>query len=143
MAASDLQRFVSAQNGGGTYERAMAELAAGKKETHWMWFVFPQLAGLGKSATAQRFAVSSLAEAQEFLAHPVLGPRLMAAAELLLSLTGSDADLIFGPLDAQKLRSSLTLFLRADPDRQVFAQVLERYFNGDPDPVSDRMIANE
>ncbi|WP_209729429.1 DUF1810 domain-containing protein [Arthrobacter sp. CAN_C5] len=140
MTMGELQRFVTAQDSDGTYERAMAELAAGRKESHWMWFVFPQLAGLGRSPTAQRYAVMSTAEAGAYLRHPVLGPRLVAAAQILLSLSGTNADRVFGSVDAQKLRSSMTLFSRADPEQHVFAQVLEQYFDGLPDPLTDRLL---
>src|SRR6478672_1914351 len=112
----DLQRFVAAQDTGGTYQQALAELKAGRKTSHWMWFVFPQIAGLGRSATAQHYAISSLAEAQAYLAHPVLGPRLRQSAAALLSHPGRSADQILGSIDAMKLRSSLTLFSRAAPD---------------------------
>ncbi|MBE0008615.1 MULTISPECIES: DUF1810 domain-containing protein [unclassified Arthrobacter] len=140
MTTGELQRFVSAQDSEGIYERAMEELAAGRKESHWMWFVFPQLAGLGRSPTAQRYAVMSIAEARAYLGHPVLGPRLVAAAQRLLSLSGTSAQRIFGSVDAQKLRSSMTLFSRADPEQRVFDQVLERYFDGEPDPLTDRLL---
>ncbi|NOJ58614.1 DUF1810 domain-containing protein [Arthrobacter sp. 260] len=140
MTTGELQRFVSAQDSEGIYERAMEELAAGRKESHWMWFVFPQLAGLGRSPTAQRYAVMSIAEARAYLGHPVLGPRLVAAAQRQLSLSGTSAQRIFGSVDAQKLRSSMTLFSRADPEQRVFDQVLERYFDGEPDPLTDRLL---
>lgn len=140
MTTSGLQRYVTAQDTGEVYERAMAELAAGRKESHWMWFVFPQLDGLGRSPTAQRYAVMSIAEARAYLDHPVLGPRLVAAAQLLLSVGEPSADRIFGLVDAQKLRSSMTLFLRADPEQHVFSQVLERFFDGVADPLTDRLL---
>jgi len=136
-----LERFVAAQDAGGTYSRAMAELRAGRKVSHWMWFVFPQIAGLGRSATAQEYAISSLDEAHAYLRHPVLGPRLADSARVLTEVTGRSADQIFGGLDAQKLRSSMTLFLRAGPDGPAgFAQVLRRYFDGQPDPATDRLL---
>jgi uncharacterized protein (DUF1810 family) len=131
-----LQRFVDAQDSGGTYEQALAELRAGSKRSHWMWFVFPQLAGLGRSPTAQHFAVSGLEEARAYLAHPVLGPRLVEAARALTALPGGDAARVLGPVDAVKLRSSMTLFAAADADQPVFAQVLDRYFAGDPDEAT-------
>src|SRR5450631_1988181 len=108
----DLQRFVAAQDAGGTYERAIAELRRGRKQSHWMWFIFPQVAGLGQSPTSKRFSISSLDEARAYLEHPVLGPRLAESAHVLLEGQGTNADDIFGGLDAQKLRSSMTLFLR-------------------------------
>jgi uncharacterized protein (DUF1810 family) len=136
----DLQRFVSAQDAEGSYDRAVAELRRGQKTSHWMWFVFPQLEGLGHSAMSKRFALSSLAEAREYLAHPVLGPRLMECASILLELEDRGAQQIFGGIDAQKLRSSMTLFLRAAPERAAFAQVLDRYFAGVPDSATDQRL---
>jgi uncharacterized protein (DUF1810 family) len=129
-----LQRFVDAQDGGGTYDQAFAELRAGRKVSHWMWFVFPQVAGLGRSATAQRYAVSGLDEARAYLAHPVLGPRLLESARALTELDTGDAVAVFGGIDAQKLHSSMTLFAAAAPDEPVFGQVLEQYFDGLDDP---------
>ena len=132
---------MAAQDAGGTYDRAMAELRAGRKVSHWMWFVFPQIAGLGRSATAREFAISSLDEARAYLRHPVLGPRLAASARVLTEVAGRSADQIFGGLDAQKLRSSMTLFLRADPDGPAgFGQVLRQYFDGQPDPATDQLL---
>jgi uncharacterized protein (DUF1810 family) len=136
-----LERFVAAQDERGTYGRAVAELRAGRKMSHWMWFVFPQIAGLGRSATAQEYAISSLGEARAYLRHPVLGPRLAESARALTEVAGRSAELIFGGLDAQKLRSSMTLFHRADPAEPVFAQVLSQYFGGQPDPATDRLLA--
>jgi uncharacterized protein (DUF1810 family) len=135
-----LTRFVTAQDTGGTYDQALAELRQGRKTSHWMWFVFPQVAGLGQSPESRRYAISSLAEAQAYLRHPVLGPRLDAAARVLTELGGDDADGIFGGLDAQKLRSSMTLFHRADPDNELFGQVLTQYFGGQADPATDRLL---
>ena len=132
---------MAAQDAGGTYDRAMAELRAGRKVSHWMWFVFPQIAGLGRSATAQEFAISSLDEARAYLRHPVLGPRLAGSTRVLTEGAGRSAEQIFGRLDAQKLRSSMTLFLRADPAGSGgFAQVLSRYFDGQPDPGTDQLL---
>ncbi|MDP9795617.1 uncharacterized protein (DUF1810 family) [Catenuloplanes nepalensis] len=131
---ADLQRFVDAQEG--VHERALAELAAGEKRSHWMWFVFPQLAGLGRSEMARRYALASLDEARDYLAHPVLGPRLRECARAVLSVQGRTADRILGGIDAQKLRSSMTLFSLAAPDEPVFAEVLDRYFEGAPDPLT-------
>jgi uncharacterized protein (DUF1810 family) len=130
---SDLDRFVDAQDAGGTYAAALAELRAGRKRTHWMWFVFPQVAGLGRSAMAQRYALAGLPEAVAYLAHPVLGPRLLTCARALVDLPGDDPVAVLGPVDAQKLRSSMTLFARAAPDEPVFDEVLARYFRGRPD----------
>jgi uncharacterized protein (DUF1810 family) len=134
----DLARFVTAQDG--VYDRALAELRQGQKTSHWMWFVFPQIAGLGFSLTAQRYGISGLDEARAYLAHPVLGPRLRECAGVLLSTTGRSAEQIFGDLDALKLRSSMTLFHRAHPDDPVFGQVLAVYFDSVPDPATDRRL---
>ena len=138
--AYELERFVAAQDSGGTYDRALAELSRGRKTSHWMWFVFPQVAGLGQSPTARRYAISSLAEARAYLRHPVLGPRLAVAARVLTERPGGDAGQVFGGLDAQKLRSSMTLFHRADPDEPVFGQVLAQYFGGQADDATDRLL---
>ena len=127
-----LQRFVDAQDDG-TYAAALRELRAGRKRTHWMWFVFPQIAGLGRSETARHFALSGLAEAQAYLAHPVLGPRLLECARALLELPGCDPVAVLGSVDAQKLQSSMTLFAAAAPDEPVFREVLERCYGGEVD----------
>jgi uncharacterized protein (DUF1810 family) len=137
----DLERFVAAQNAGGTYERAAAELRAGFKTSHWMWFVFPQIAGLGQSPTSRQFAISSLTEAAAYLDHPVLGSRLRECAQILADLKGRSADQIFGSIDAMKLRSSMTLFHRAAPDQPLFSQVLTRYFDGIPDHATDALLS--
>jgi uncharacterized protein (DUF1810 family) len=129
----DLQRFVDAQDAGGTYDTALRELRNGAKRSHWMWFVFPQIAGLGRSATAQRYALPGLDAARAYLAHPVLGPRLLECTSALARLAGTDAVRVFGSIDAQKLRSSMTLFARAAPDEPLFRQVLDQYFNGAED----------
>lgn len=136
----DLDRFVAAQDAGGTYQRAVDELRAGFKSSHWMWFVFPQIAGLGQSPTSRRFAISSLAEADAYLRHPVLGHRLRESAAVLAGLKGRSADQIFGSIDAMKLRSSMTLFQRAAPGEPVFGQVLKRYFDGIPDHATDALL---
>jgi uncharacterized protein (DUF1810 family) len=136
----DLDRFVAAQEAGGTYQRALDELRAGFKSSHWMWFVFPQIAGLGQSPTSRRFAISSLAEAAAYLRHPVLGPRLREAAAVVAGIKGRSADQIFGSIDAMKLRSSMTLFRRAAPEEPVFGQVLKRYFDGIPDHATDALV---
>jgi uncharacterized protein (DUF1810 family) len=132
----DLERFVAAQDAGGTYERVLAELRGGRKASHWMWFVFPQIAGLGRSETARRYAISSLAEARAYLAHPVLGGRLVECARLVTGLTGRTAADVFGDIDATKLRSSMTLFERAAAHEPVFGEVLERFFGGSRDPAT-------
>jgi uncharacterized protein (DUF1810 family) len=132
-----LERFVDAQDRGGTYRQAVAELRAGRKRSHWMWFVFPQIAGLGSSPMAQEFAIGSLAEARAYLAHPVLGPRLAECAQTLdAAPEGASATGIFGSVDAMKLRSSMTLFAAAAPEEQAFADVLIRYFDGEPDQAT-------
>ena len=130
-----LDRFVTAQDSGGTYQRALAELRAGRKTSHWMWFIFPQVAGLGFSAMAQRYAISGLAEARAYLGHPVLGPRLRECAEAI-AVDDSTAERILGPVDAMKLRSSMTLFAAAAPEEAVFGEVLTRYFDGRPDEAT-------
>jgi uncharacterized protein (DUF1810 family) len=139
-AEYDLQRFVTAQDAGGTYDRAVAELRGGRKASHWMWFVFPQIAGLGRSPTARAYAISSLAEARQYLAHPVLGPRLRESAAIVAGLSGRTAEQIFGGIDAQKLRSSMTLFMRAAPAEPVFRQVLDQYFGGIADAATDERL---
>jgi uncharacterized protein (DUF1810 family) len=136
----DLDRFVEAQDQGGTYEAAVAELRSGRKRSHWMWFVFPQIAGLGQSPISRRYAIASLAEAQAYLGHDVLGPRLVECARIVANLNAPSAEDIFGGIDAMKLRSSMTLFARADPTNPVFGQVLEAYFGGVPDDATDRLI---
>jgi uncharacterized protein (DUF1810 family) len=136
----DLERFVRAQDSGATYQRAADELRRGRKSSHWMWFVFPQITGLGRSPTAQRYAISSLDEARAYLAHPVLGPRLLESAEILVGLAGRSAEQVFGGIDAMKLRSSMTLFRHAAPPEPVFGQVLDQYFDGVPDPATEERI---
>jgi uncharacterized protein (DUF1810 family) len=132
----DLQRFVTAQDEGGTYNHALDELRRGRKTSHWMWFVFPQLAGLGHSAVSQRFAIASLGEASAYLHHPLLGPRLIECTCIVAELQGHTAEQIFGRLDAQKLRSSMTLFRQTAPDQPLFARILDQYFDGVPDPAT-------
>lgn len=136
----DLARFVEAQDSAGAYDSALAELRAGRKSSHWMWFVFPQLAGLGHSPMSRRYGISSLGEAEAFLRHPVLGGRLRECARALLQLHQVSAEEVLGSLDAQKLRSSMTLFLRAAPEEALLAQVLERYFEGRPDETTEERI---
>jgi uncharacterized protein (DUF1810 family) len=136
----NLGRFVAAQDAGGTYERAVAELRQGRKTSHWMWFVFPQIVGLGHSPTSRLYAISSLEEARAYLAHPVLGPRLAECAEIVCGVDGRSAEQIFGRIDAQKLRSSATLFALADPATQVFQRVLDQYFDGVRDPGTEELI---
>ena len=136
----DLARFVAAQDDGGTYERALAELHGGRKTSHWMWFVFPQIAGLGRSPTAQRYAIGSLEEARAYLVHPVLGPRLRDCATALLEAHDRSAVEILGEVDAAKLRSSMTLFSRAAPEELLFQQVIDRYFDGRRDEATERIV---
>ncbi len=132
-ADDDLDRFVTAQDEGRTYDLALDELRAGRKASHWMWFVFPQLAGLGRSPTAQRYAIRDAAEARAYLAHPLLEPRLVACAQALLDLPGDDPSAVLGPVDAVKLRSSMTPFDRVAAGEPVFRAVLDKYFGGRPD----------
>ncbi|MDG6107161.1 DUF1810 domain-containing protein [Dactylosporangium aurantiacum] len=127
----DLARFVDAQ--AGTYDDALEELRRGRKRGHWMWFVFPQIAGLGSSPTAQRYAIGSLDEARAYLQHPVLGPRLHECAEAMLGNTEATAQQVLGEVDAMKLRSSMTLFQLAAPEESVFGRVIARFFEGAPD----------
>jgi uncharacterized protein (DUF1810 family) len=136
-----LQRFVDAQDQAGTYDRALAELRAGRKRSHWIWFVFPQIAGLGRSPMALTYAISSLDEAQAYLEHPVLGPRLAEGTRALLEHTDKPATEILGGIDAIKLRSSMTLFARAAPDEPLFRQVLDAFFDGEADEATDRALA--
>jgi uncharacterized protein (DUF1810 family) len=135
-----LRRFEIAQNEGATYEAAVSELRAGRKTSHWMWFVFPQLSGLGRSAMAQTYAISSLAEARAYLEDPVLGPRLIECARILTELEGQTPEQIFGATDAMKLRSSMTLFSRAAVDNTPFQDVLNDYFGGVTDEATERLL---
>ena len=131
-----LERFLQAQDSGGTFQRAVAELRAGRKVSHWMWFIFPQIAGLGLSAMSRRYAISGLAEARAYLEHPVLGTRLVECATILAATDGRSAAEILGPVDAMKLRSSMTLFAAAAPQDPVFAEVLTKHFGGVPDDAT-------
>lgn len=140
MTGTTLDRFRSAQDEGGTYARALAELRAGSKRSHWMWFVFPQLAGLGRSAMSTAYAIESISEAREYIADPVLGTRLRESAAALLEHGHRNAESILGSVDALKLRSSMTLFARADPDEPLFAGVLARYFGGEADPLTESLL---
>ncbi len=137
--ADPLRRFVDAQDGG-VHARALEELRRGRKTSHWMWFVFPQIAGLGRSETARHFAIASLDEARAYVAHPVLGPRLIECAQALAGLHETSAEAVLGPVDAMKLRSSMTLFARAAPDEPVFGEVLDRYFDGKGDPATEQRL---
>ncbi|MFY9636465.1 MAG: DUF1810 domain-containing protein [Cellulosimicrobium cellulans] len=137
----NLERFVEAQDSGGTYQQALSELQIGDKRGHWMWFVFPQIAGLGSSPTSRKYAISSLAEAQAYLEHDVLGPRLLECSTAIAAHTGRSAVDILGRTDAMKLHSSMTLFLRAAPGETVFKTVLARFFDGEPDAATDELLA--
>ena len=134
MAEFHLDRFVSAQEG--VYPRALAELEAGRKQSHWMWFVFPQLVGLGRSPIAIFYAIASATEARAYLAHSLLGPRLLLCTEALLAHNGRSAEAIFGSVDAMKLNSSMTLFEAVAADPAPFAAVLDAFFDGARDAVS-------
>ena len=134
----NLTRFVEAQEG--VYERALSEVRAGQKRSHWMWFIFPQYVGLGFSEISQRYAIKSLAEAEAYLRHPVLGPRLLECAEAALTIEGRSANEIFGSPDDLKLRSCATLFARVSPQGSVFERVLHRYFDGEPDEKTLRLL---
>jgi uncharacterized protein (DUF1810 family) len=136
----NLQRFVDAQDDGGVYAQALAELRAGRKRGHWIWFVFPQIEGLGSSATARFYAIGSAGEAAAYLGHPLLGPRLIEACEALLALPTRDAASVLGGLDAIKLRSSMTLFAQVDGAPSLFAQLLERFYGGAADPATERLL---
>ncbi len=136
--SADLERFVEAQRE--VYPSVLEELRRGHKTGHWIWFIFPQIAGLGRSATSVAFAIGSLEEARAYLAHPVLGARLRECAAIVAALEGRTAVEVFGPLDAMKVRSSMTLFMRAAPDEPVFALVLDRFYDGLPDEATDALL---
>ena len=138
--AYDLERFVRAQEG--VYPGVLEELRAGRKTGHWIWFVFPQIAGLGYSEMSRHYGIASLDEAQAYLAHPVLGARLRQCAALILAAPGDSATAILGSIDAVKLRSSMTLFHRAAPDEPIFLAVLDRFFDGVPDPATDERLTS-
>ena len=137
----DLGRFVSAQED--VYDSALAEIRGGRKRTHWMWFVFPQIAGLGSSAVSARFAIRSAAEARAYLAHPILGPRLVECCEALLELSSTSATEIFGSPDDMKLRSCATLFASVSEPGSVFERVLTRFFDGAPDERTEALLLQE
>jgi uncharacterized protein (DUF1810 family) len=130
----NLQRFVDAQKS--VYEIARSELRNGCKETHWMWFIFPQIEGLGHSIISQKFAISSKEEAEQYLKHPILGPRLRDCARLVNLVQGRSINEIFGDVDSLKFRSSMTLFSEATPDNSIFKEALQKYFGGQPDPAT-------
>ncbi|MCC9063500.1 DUF1810 domain-containing protein [Flavobacterium piscisymbiosum] len=135
---NDLLRFLDAQNK--LYLTALSEIKKGKKETHWMWFIFPQIKGLGKSDTANYYAINDLKEATEFLEHPILGKHLIEISELFLTFRRKSADGILGDLDARKLRSSMTLFSLVENTNSVFQEVLEAFFSGESDPLTLSII---
>jgi uncharacterized protein (DUF1810 family) len=134
----NLQRFVDAQDP--VYAEVLEELASGRKRTHWMWFVFPQIQGLGSSAMAKRYAISALPEAEAYLRHPVLGPRLREATALINHVAGHPIEDILGYPDDMKFRSSMSLFARATSDNEVFLEALRKYFNGAFDPDTVRLL---
>jgi uncharacterized protein (DUF1810 family) len=134
----DLERFIEAQDS--VYGRVLEELGSGRKLSHWMWFIFPQLAGLGSSEMSQRYAIVSLDEARAYFAHPVLGARLRECAGLLLATNDRRAEGIVGPVDARKLRSCMTLFHRAAPGEPLFSRVLDRFYGGVPDEATDALL---
>ena len=138
--SDDLDRFVVAQTG--TYAGALAELRAGRKTGHWIWFVFPQLVGLGHSPASTFYGIRGLDEARAYLSHPVLGPRLREAFEVLLAVDGRPAEAILGAIDARKVRSSATLFLRAAPDEAIWVRVLDRFYAGVADSRTDELLAD-
>ena len=137
--AHDLSRFVDAQQG--VYEIAFAEIRQGQKRSHWMWFVFPQYAGLGISPTSQRYAINSVAEAEAYLNHPTLGRRLLECAEALLRVEGRSAQQIFGSPDDMKLKSSATLFAHVSPAGSVFERVVQKYFGGKRDDRTLQLLS--
>ncbi|WAC52300.1 DUF1810 domain-containing protein [Frigoribacterium sp. SL97] len=132
----DLGRYVDAQDAGGTHDQALAELRRGRKTSHWMWFVFPQISGLGRSGMDRTYAIRSLDEARAYLAHPLLGPRLREAAGVAARADAASAGELMGGIDALKLRSSMTLFARADPAEPEFRAVLDRWFDGVEDDLT-------
>src|SRR5450755_4447746 len=134
----DLARFVEAQ--AGIYPGILEELHGGRKDNHWIWFIFPQIAGLGRSRISQHYSIASLDEARAYLADPVLGERLRECAGVVLATKGRTANEIFGELDAMKVRSCMTLFLRAAPDEPLFQQVLDHYYEGIPDAATDALL---
>jgi uncharacterized protein (DUF1810 family) len=136
----DLERFVEAQHG--VYEGVLRELRAGRKTGHWIWFIFPQVAGLGRSEMSRFYGIESMDEARAYLEHPVLGPRLRECVNAVLATSGTTAEGIFGSLDAIKVRSSMTLFHRAAPDEALFGEVLERFYGGVADAATDSMLGS-
>lgn len=138
----DLDRFALAQAPPPAYGHIVEELRRGQKTGHWIWFIFPQLAGLGRSDLSRYYAISSLDEARAYLAHPVLGPRLRECAAIVAATERRSVEQIFGPVDAMKVRSCMTLFQRAAPDEPLFGRVLDRFFGGVADPATDRLLGS-
>lgn len=138
---SGLSRFLQAQEG--SYDTALREIRAGRKRSHWMWFIFPQIRGLGASSTAQYYAIRDLDEAREYINHPVLGPRLIGISEALLALDESDAGAVMGYPDDLKLRSCMTLFQFAAPQQPVFGKVLDKFYGGKPDRRTEEILMGE
>ena len=135
-----LDRFLDAQRG--DYAVALAEVRRGRKTSHWMWYIFPQIAGLGQSSTARYYSIRDLEEAREYYAHPVLGQRLREISGVLLELRGSDPVAVFGGIDSMKLKSSMTLFAMAAPDDPLFQQVLDKYYAGEQDALTLRILGS-
>ena len=138
-SAAPLEHFVIAQEA--VYGQVCAELRAGRKRSHWMWFIFPQLAGLGRSATARHYGIVSLEHARAYLAHPILGPRLLECTALAIAARAPSAMELMGTPDDLKLRSCMSLFAQADPDQPLFAECLAAYFGGKPDPLTLELLA--
>jgi len=137
----NLERFITAQ--APVYAQALAELRAGQKQTHWMWFVFPQMMGLGQSSASRAYGIQSLNEARSYLAHPVLGTRLRECCQAVMNVRGKSAHDIFGTPDDVKFRSSLTMFTEAAPQELMFFNLLEKYFDGEPDEATLELLTYE
>jgi uncharacterized protein (DUF1810 family) len=137
----DLQRFVDAQEH--VYKRALSEIQSGRKRSHWMWFIFPQIDGLGASSMSRRYAIRSVAEAKAYLAHPLLGPRLLESAEAVLAVETTSALELFGSPDDMKLRSCATLFASVSSEESVFRQLINKYFDGKPDDSTLQLIGKK
>ena len=138
-APYDLNRFVRAQHE--SYQQALSELERGRKQSHWMWYVFPQLDGLGTSPTSKLYSIKSEDEARAYLEHPVLGPRLVECAEAILAVDGKSATAILGSPDDMKLKSCATLFARVSPPGSVFERVLDKFYDGERDPATLRLLS--
>jgi uncharacterized protein (DUF1810 family) len=137
----DLRRFVRAQEA--DYDRALAEIVSGRKRTHWMWYIFPQLDGLAFSSTSKLYSIKTVDEARAYLDHPILGPRLVACAEAVARVEGRTAQEIFGSPDDLKLRSCATLFAAVSPPGSVFARLLDKHYGGEPDPKTLKLLGIE